>query len=658
MENPEDCEYDLVGVLVHSGTADSGHYYSYIKERRYAGEAAEAAGQGGGWYLFNDMHVEPFDPSEIGAGCYGGSDYIHQEGGGVGQQAVSKVVPRMYSAYMLVYERAGVSKERESMASREGRLAASREGKLAAELPLEIRQRVWRENSLFMRDKLVYDASYFNFVHKVVSMRLEDDGLGGEELKTDVFRLSVRFLMDTLMHAWDVSLVEGWVTCIIPFLSKDTHGLARCKWLLDAFVQDAVMLDAQAHPGAAHGGNLLTCHWLREGLLTCRVLGARENLVRMLHHAVSTIVCLEPQHNPDDGADIPHCMPSFEGLEGDMEHDEMPEEYLPLYAHLPLLTDSPHPRLCPGGYDPALEPPLDYTPFPRACTHVGRLMDAMLSLLPDLPVHWRNFGQFFGLLSQIAKVGLPERAFLLSRRAISRCIDVFLHEDSPLCDSHKYRFRLGDKMIKPHWEHLVEMVSDLVRSARPISEVDGDGECNDASPMALECAGTLDDACADFATNRKFITKLLADEVNPPAAEQLAVHLCWKDPKTTNTVVQVVCGIVEETSDEDFPHLFRMLSVLVVLQDGHERYRADKIAVNFLRAVSENIQYHDICTKCIEFLAQVGAPPPPPPRRRKHSLAVTPSTPQLSFLQRCSLLCTHVFSPVLLSALSCASVCR
>ena len=29
----EDCEYNLVGVLVHAGVAQGGHYYSFIKDR-------------------------------------------------------------------------------------------------------------------------------------------------------------------------------------------------------------------------------------------------------------------------------------------------------------------------------------------------------------------------------------------------------------------------------------------------------------------------------------------------------------------------------------------------------------------------------------------------------------------------------------------------
>ena len=43
--------YELVGIVVHSGTADSGHYYSYIKEQE------RFEGQGQKWYEFNDTLV-------------------------------------------------------------------------------------------------------------------------------------------------------------------------------------------------------------------------------------------------------------------------------------------------------------------------------------------------------------------------------------------------------------------------------------------------------------------------------------------------------------------------------------------------------------------------------------------------------------------------
>lgn len=56
--------YDLIGVTVHTGNADGGHYYSFIKER--TGHSQER------WLLFNDAEVKIFDPSQIAAECFGG----------------------------------------------------------------------------------------------------------------------------------------------------------------------------------------------------------------------------------------------------------------------------------------------------------------------------------------------------------------------------------------------------------------------------------------------------------------------------------------------------------------------------------------------------------------------------------------------------------
>lgn len=57
--------YDLVGVTVHTGTADGGHYYSFIKERNSASGHDR-------WFLFNDAEVKLFDPSQIATECFGG----------------------------------------------------------------------------------------------------------------------------------------------------------------------------------------------------------------------------------------------------------------------------------------------------------------------------------------------------------------------------------------------------------------------------------------------------------------------------------------------------------------------------------------------------------------------------------------------------------
>uniref|UniRef100_A0A182T6S6 USP domain-containing protein n=1 Tax=Anopheles maculatus TaxID=74869 RepID=A0A182T6S6_9DIPT len=64
----ENYEYDLVGVTVHTGNADGGHYYSFIKERNEDGDPNHQER----WFLFNDAEVKLFDPSQIAAECFGG----------------------------------------------------------------------------------------------------------------------------------------------------------------------------------------------------------------------------------------------------------------------------------------------------------------------------------------------------------------------------------------------------------------------------------------------------------------------------------------------------------------------------------------------------------------------------------------------------------
>lgn len=51
--------YDLAGVVVHSGTAFAGHYFSYIRQRPQ--KKTGANGVKGKWFVFDDTRVEPYN---------------------------------------------------------------------------------------------------------------------------------------------------------------------------------------------------------------------------------------------------------------------------------------------------------------------------------------------------------------------------------------------------------------------------------------------------------------------------------------------------------------------------------------------------------------------------------------------------------------------
>ncbi|CAI5476794.1 unnamed protein product [Closterium sp. Yama58-4] len=70
-------EYSLVGVVVHSGTAFAGHYYSYIKERSgdsplHHSRPSQSVRSKQRWLCFDDKRVEAYDVRELEKDCFGG----------------------------------------------------------------------------------------------------------------------------------------------------------------------------------------------------------------------------------------------------------------------------------------------------------------------------------------------------------------------------------------------------------------------------------------------------------------------------------------------------------------------------------------------------------------------------------------------------------
>lgn len=70
--------YRLKGVVVHTGSADSGHYYSFVEDNDK------------GWFEFNDIRVTPFDVNNLPDETFGSKDAYED---------------KIKNAYLLFYEK-------------------------------------------------------------------------------------------------------------------------------------------------------------------------------------------------------------------------------------------------------------------------------------------------------------------------------------------------------------------------------------------------------------------------------------------------------------------------------------------------------------------------------------------------------------------------
>ena len=95
--------YKLVGIIVHNGYAEGGHYYSYINTTRASVNDQEKSDH---WLEFNDSFVKEFDARKIPDECYGGGDDFAQTIFDDNMVDTSRCNNgKLKSAYMLIYER-------------------------------------------------------------------------------------------------------------------------------------------------------------------------------------------------------------------------------------------------------------------------------------------------------------------------------------------------------------------------------------------------------------------------------------------------------------------------------------------------------------------------------------------------------------------------
>ncbi|XP_066267004.1 ubiquitin carboxyl-terminal hydrolase 9X-like isoform X4 [Branchiostoma lanceolatum] len=199
---PPSTKYRLTGILVHSGQASGGHYYSYIIQRSPEGQLR--------WYKFDDGEVTECkmdDDEEIKNQCFGG-EYMGEVFDHMLKRMSYRRQKRWWNAYILFYERYDVG-DIEHVSKSIEELSLENKGGLGVGMPLPIERAVRKQNVQFMHNKMQYSQEYFQFMRKLITCNAHYMSLqpGQDELSREVeelamlsIQLASKFLFTTGFH--------------------------------------------------------------------------------------------------------------------------------------------------------------------------------------------------------------------------------------------------------------------------------------------------------------------------------------------------------------------------------------------------------------------------------------------------------------------------
>ncbi|KPM06040.1 ubiquitin specific protease-like protein 2 [Sarcoptes scabiei] len=216
-------KYDLIGVTVHTGTAEGGHYYSFIQDRDPTSPTRNK------WFLFNDAEVKLFDKTQIAFECFGG-EMTSKTYDKTNDKFLDFSFEKTNSAYMLFYERCDYSCDNSNqMPIRNSNLAYENISK-------ELVDWIWGDNISFIRDKLIFEHAYFDFVWRVCAVTPQSfSSIYSSQSALISTRLATLFVLETLIHAKEKPTIANWIELLTKQFNNSKNA---CEWLMNHLAEN------------------------------------------------------------------------------------------------------------------------------------------------------------------------------------------------------------------------------------------------------------------------------------------------------------------------------------------------------------------------------------------------------------------------------------
>jgi len=546
-EFPEEYyDYQLTGILVHTGSADSGHYYSFIKEREVPAK----------WYQFNDRVVSEFDPNAIPHECFGGFHSV-KEWDQHAQKEVWHEIPTERSAYMLFYERVAPLQGKaaptaaaadEALDVLPGNRRVLRPTAYVNGVPSEVHNKVWDENANFLKVRQIFDPAYYSFTREFASLwsfepilhigpEHEDDMLvdapptaeksdSNQNAELLAIKTIARLTFEVVAHSKDNTVLTSLLNQLAQMLTNHVPALV---WFVEYVRRYGLIKDL-----------MLVCHVERSRI-------AFQDFFRQLMQTM---------------------------VQGKIS-----------YA----------PRLYTKGNNGLVALHGPSLPMPAEVVFIT----AVLDVLEESRSAWRRFKQYFGVIRDFALLGNPQRLVLLKKGLVALYVDYFMGQST----GGVSRPRVMDDDNFPDLVEFIDTITILVRSCKnekpslmPVAEEDvelGVAQTKDVleeykgassggrHPRSRLQIGDLDLPEAsknDMYEATDFFTSLLEMDYNSPSTGDMLEYICWYVPSRTDYVLDhLLTKINVKPSENKAPVLEYLLYRCLLIDDDLRPHRIERV---------------------------------------------------------------------------------
>lgn len=275
----ESTEYELIGVTVHTGTADGGHYYCFMREPdSFKGKDK--------WYIFNDAEVHSFDPNQLASECFGG-EITSKTYDSVTDKFMDFAIEKTNSAYMLFYKRINKTNESATTStsstinlsesqnfpvlnisnlSKLVQIKQQQQVETVYEIPKELNDWIWQDNIQFIKDKYIFEHTYFNFMWQVCAY-IPQTMNNSQNIMLPCTQLATAFVIETLIHSKEKPTIANWIELLTKHFNA---SLESCEWLIDHIAKNYL-------------------HWPVQILIKCPNQMVRQLFQRLCVHVISEL---------------------------------------------------------------------------------------------------------------------------------------------------------------------------------------------------------------------------------------------------------------------------------------------------------------------------------------------------------------------------------